>query len=57
MAVTFMIDRADDRGIAMTCVREQNNTDEACRIAGESPHFEIGGATEVRIVGMFPKPR
>src|SRR5450631_3979146 len=33
-----------------------NNLDEACAIAGESPHVEIGGATEVRMVGAFPKP-
>jgi hypothetical protein len=30
--------------------------DEACAIAGESPHAEIGGATEVRMLGTFPKP-
>jgi hypothetical protein len=30
--------------------------DEACAIAGESPHAEIGGTTEVRILGTFPKP-
>lgn len=30
--------------------------DEACAIAGESPHTEIGGTTEVRMVGSFPKP-
>jgi len=30
--------------------------DEACAIAGESPHAEIGGATEVRMLGAFPKP-
>lgn len=30
--------------------------DEACAIAGESPHAEVGGATEVRLVGTFPKP-
>jgi hypothetical protein len=33
-----------------------NNVDEACAIAGESPHAEVGGATEVRIVAAFPKP-
>src|SRR5450432_4780693 len=33
-----------------------NNLDEACSIAGESPHAEEGGATEVRMVGAFPKP-
>jgi hypothetical protein len=32
------------------------NVDEACAIAGESPHAEIGGATEVRMLGVFPKP-
>jgi uncharacterized protein YndB with AHSA1/START domain len=26
-AVTFTLDRSDDRGIAMTCVHEQNNPD------------------------------
>ena len=30
--------------------------DEACAIAGESPHAEVGGATEVRMLGAFPKP-
>ncbi len=30
--------------------------DEACAIAGESPHAELGGATEVRLLGNFPKP-
>ncbi|HET9933290.1 MAG TPA: YciI family protein, partial [Polyangiaceae bacterium] len=30
--------------------------DEACAIAGESPHAEVGGATEVRLLGTFPKP-
>jgi hypothetical protein len=33
-----------------------NNLDEACAIAGESPHAEVGGATEVRMLGAFPKP-
>ena len=33
-----------------------DNVDEACAIAGESPHAEIGGATEVRMLGVFPKP-
>ena len=33
-----------------------NNVDEACAIAGESPHAEVGGATEVRIFSAFPKP-
>jgi hypothetical protein len=33
-----------------------NNVDEACAIAGESPHAELGGATEVRMLGKFPKP-
>jgi hypothetical protein len=32
------------------------DVDEACAIAGESPHAEIGGATEVRMLGVFPKP-
>lgn len=27
MAATFRIDRADERGVAMTCIREQNNAD------------------------------
>jgi uncharacterized protein YndB with AHSA1/START domain len=30
--------------------------DEACAIAGESPHVEVGGAMEVRMVAPFPKP-
>jgi len=30
--------------------------DEACAIASESPHAEIGGTTEVRLLGKFPKP-
>jgi hypothetical protein len=30
--------------------------DEACRIAGESPHAAFGGATEVRMTSAFPKP-
>lgn len=30
--------------------------DEACAIAKESPHAEIGGTTEVRMLGPFPKP-
>jgi len=30
--------------------------DEACAIAAESPHAEIGGTTEVRMLGTFPKP-
>ena len=33
-----------------------NSVDEACAIAGESPHAEVGGATEVRILTAFPKP-
>jgi|SRR4051812_17314826 len=33
-----------------------NDIDEACAIAAESPHTEIGGTTEVRMVGAFPKP-
>jgi hypothetical protein len=33
-----------------------NNVDEACAIAGESPHAEVGGSTEVRMLGAFPKP-
>ena len=33
-----------------------NDLDEACAIAGESPHAEFGGATEVRMLGAFPKP-
>jgi len=32
------------------------DVDEACAIAAESPHAEIGGATEVRMLGTFPKP-
>ena len=30
--------------------------DEACAIAAESPHAEVGGSTEVRMLGKFPKP-
>jgi len=30
--------------------------DEACTLAAESPHTQHGGATEVRMVGSFPKP-
>jgi hypothetical protein len=30
--------------------------DEACRIAGESPYSELGGAIEVRLTSAFPKP-
>jgi hypothetical protein len=30
--------------------------EEACAIAAESPHAEIGGTTEVRMLGTFPKP-
>ena len=30
--------------------------DEACAIAAESPHAEIGGTTEARMLGTFPKP-
>jgi hypothetical protein len=33
-----------------------NNVDEACALAGESPHAEVGGTTEVRMLGAFPKP-
>jgi hypothetical protein len=33
-----------------------NNVGEACAIAGESPHVEVGGAMEVRILSAFPKP-
>lgn len=33
-----------------------NDIDEACAIAAESPHAEVGGATEVRMLGTFPKP-
>jgi hypothetical protein len=33
-----------------------NDLEEACAIAGESPHAEFGGATEVRMLGTFPKP-
>jgi len=32
------------------------DVDEACALAGESPHAEVGGATEVRLVAAFPKP-
>lgn len=30
--------------------------EEACAIARESPHAELGGTTEVRMLGTFPKP-
>ena len=30
--------------------------EEACALAAESPHAEIGGTTEVRMLGTFPKP-
>lgn len=30
--------------------------EEACAIAAESPHAEVGGTTEVRLLGKFPKP-
>jgi hypothetical protein len=30
--------------------------DEACRIAGESPYSELGGAIEVRMTSAFPRP-
>jgi hypothetical protein len=30
--------------------------DDACALAAESPHTQAGGATEVRLVGAFPKP-
>ena len=33
-----------------------DSVEEACVIAGESPHAEVGGATEVRMLGSFPKP-
>jgi len=31
--------------------------DEAVALAVECPHTELGGATEVREIGAFPKPR
>ena len=31
--------------------------DEALALAKEAPHTIAGGATEVRVVGAFPKPR
>jgi hypothetical protein len=33
-----------------------NDIEEACALAAESPHAEIGGAIEVRMLGVFPKP-
>jgi hypothetical protein len=30
--------------------------DAACRIAGESPYSELGGAIEVRMTSAFPRP-
>jgi hypothetical protein len=36
---------------------EVADLDEACRLAAEGPHTQIGGATEVREVRAFKKPR
>src|SRR5512142_1818259 len=33
-----------------------NDIDEACAIAGESPHAEFGGTTDVRMLPTFPQP-
>ena len=33
-----------------------NDLEEACGLAAESPHAEVGGSTEVRMLGTFPKP-
>jgi hypothetical protein len=33
-----------------------NDIEDACALAAESPHAEIGGAVEVRMLGVFPKP-
>ena len=33
-----------------------DDLDEACKVASESPYAEIGGATEVRMMGAFPAP-
>jgi uncharacterized protein YndB with AHSA1/START domain len=40
-------------GVVLVRVKD---IDEACAIAGESPHAEVGGAMEVRMVSGFPKP-
>ena len=40
-------------GYFMVRVRD---LDEACALAAESPHADIGGAVEVRMLGAFPKP-
>jgi hypothetical protein len=40
-------------GFFLVRVKDQ---EEACAIAAESPHAEIGGTTEVRMLGTFPKP-
>jgi hypothetical protein len=47
--------KAARRCLASFFVRA-NSLDEACALAGESPHAEIGGAIEVRMLGSFPKP-
>jgi hypothetical protein len=36
---------------------EVADMDEACALAAEAPHTLAGGATEVRAIGAFPKPR
>ena len=36
---------------------EVADLDEAIELAKESPHTQAGGATEVRAIGSFPKPR
>jgi hypothetical protein len=36
---------------------EVADLDEAIALAGEAPHTQAGGATEVREIGAFPKPR
>ena len=33
-----------------------NDIDEACAIARVWAHAEVGGTTEVRLLGVFPKP-
>jgi hypothetical protein len=33
-----------------------HDLDEACALAAESPHAAVGGSTEVRMLGSFPKP-
>jgi hypothetical protein len=36
---------------------EVADMDEACALAGECPHTDLGGAVEVRQLGAFKRPR